>query len=88
MEYQKVYGQGYFGFSDMVKGGGRVFMTVVTQDSVLLEMEKGGFEGSLKELEVKKEDFIVKSIIENVIETNTSINSQQNTSTSSSSLPQ
>ncbi len=54
LEYQQIYGQGYFGIGDLVKSGTRAFLAVATQDAVLLEMDKAKFEASIKELELKK----------------------------------
>lgn len=36
LEYQHIYGQGYFGIGDLVKNGNRAFLAVATQDTVLL----------------------------------------------------
>ena len=55
LECQHIYGQGYFGFGDLMKNGNRAFTAVATQDTVLLELDRAKFEASIKELEVKKE---------------------------------
>jgi len=36
LEYQKIYGQGYFGLSDMIKNNTRAFTVIATQDTILL----------------------------------------------------
>ena len=36
LEYQHIYGQGYFGIGDLVKTANRAFLAVATQDTVLL----------------------------------------------------
>jgi hypothetical protein len=38
LPYQKIYGQGYFGFGDLIKGSNRTFTAIATQDSILLEL--------------------------------------------------
>ena len=49
-----------------MKNGNRAFTAVATQDTVLLELDRAKFEVSIKELEVKKEELIIESILWNV----------------------